>query len=93
MRAAFTVSSTPAENKIMAQSKNQSRHPDHPTEKHTPEYRAKSAPRAEQPRDCHTVRPPAAPSSAAENHDAAHQKCAVKPPQTASNDEREKSTG
>ena len=77
----------------MAKSKNQTRHPDHTTEKHTPEYRAQNAPRAEQARDCHPVKPQAAPSSAAENHDDANQKCEEKPPQTASKDEREKSTG
>jgi hypothetical protein len=74
--------------------------PENPTsdrspEKNSPNYRSKNSPRAEDSRDCHPVKPPAAPSSAAENHEDANQKCEVggKAPQAASKDEREKATG
>ncbi len=73
----------------------QKRKPDHVAEKQSPNYRAKNRPHAEQERtvDCHPVKPPAAPSSAAENHDAANQKCDATAPKTASKDQHEKATG
>jgi len=81
---------------MMAQTNFEHRRSDHDAEKQSPNYRAKSSPRAdqsEQPSNCHPVNPPAAPSSAAENHEDANQKCNTKPPLVASKDEREKSTG
>ena len=77
----------------MTQPKNADRQSDHTTEKNSPDYRGKNSRPAEQPKDCHPVKPPAAPSSAAENHDDANQKCEVSAAQTESKDEREKATG
>lgn len=75
----------------MASTTHQSRHSD-PSAEAKPSYRTQNAPGPDEPRDCHPVKPPAAPSSAAENHDEANQECDVLP-QTASKDQREKATG
>jgi hypothetical protein len=71
------------------------RQPDHNAEKQSPNYRSKNSPRAEDKDKgvCHTTNPPAAPSSAAENHKDANQKCTTKPPLTDTAEEREKATG
>lgn len=72
--------------------------PNEDADKKSPNYRAQISPPGEQAASaadgiCHTTKPAGPPASAAENHDAANQKCAVNPPQTASKDEREKATG
>jgi hypothetical protein len=81
---------------IMASTTHQARHSD-PTAEAKPDYRTHSSANADEPRDCHSVKPPAAPGSAAENHEDANQKCVVPTdsvqPQTASKDQREKATG
>jgi hypothetical protein len=69
------------------------RQPDYVAEKQSPNYRSKQVPRAEEARECHPVNPPGTPSSAAENHEDANQKCNTAAPQTASKDEREKAVG
>ena len=69
------------------------RRPDYNAEKQSPNYRSKNTPRAEHDRDCHTTNPPAAPSSAAENHQDANQKCTTKAPLADAAEEREKATG
>jgi hypothetical protein len=81
----FSVSTEREEHSIMAAT-------DEKTGKQPPRPRGADAPTAADG-NCHTAKPPAAPASAAENHDAANQKCAVSPPKTASKDEREKAVG
>lgn len=80
----------------MASTTHQARHSD-PTAEAKPDYRTRSTANADEPRNCHPVKPKAAPSSAAENHQDANQKCDVPQqsvqPQTASKDQREKATG
>lgn len=85
----------------MASTTHQSRHSD-PTAEAKPDYRTRSTASADGPRDCHPVKPKAAPSSAAENHADANQKCDVPKgakegenarPQSASKDQRERATG
>jgi hypothetical protein len=77
----------------MTKNNTEPRQPDYNAEKQSPNYRSKNSPRAEQSRECHTTAPPAAPSSAAENHKDANQKCETPAPKAASKDEREKATG
>jgi hypothetical protein len=96
---AMGTQNQPEECYLMESSKtttHEARHPD-PTAEAKPEYHAQSTPTADPPRECHPVKPPAAPSSAAENHEDANQKCNVPTdsvqPQTASKDQREKATG
>ena len=83
----------------MASTTHESRHSD-PTAEAKPEYRAKNSPNTstgDESQSCQPVKPPAAPGSAAENHEDANQKCNVPAdsvqPQTASKDQREKATG
>ena len=83
----------------MTRSSKEHRQPDYVAEKQTvaekksPNYRSKQVPRADGARECHPVNPPGPPSSAAENHQDANQKCNTEVPQTASKDEREKAVG
>lgn len=82
----------------MTRSNKEHRQPDYVAEKQSPNFhstttRSKHPPRAEDTRDCHPVNPPGPPSSAAENHQDANQKCNAEAPQTASKDEREKAVG
>lgn len=77
----------------MTRSDEKYRQPDYIAEKQSPNYRSKNTPRAEGTRECHPVKPPGPPSSAAENHQDANQECEVEQPKTASKDEHEKATG
>ncbi|MGD9635473.1 MAG: hypothetical protein AB7I57_04675 [Pirellulales bacterium] len=76
--------------------------PNEDADKKSPNYRARQTPRGGEVRSgadahCRPVKPSAAPSSAAENHDSANLKCEGKAskaaPQTASKDDRERATG
>lgn len=72
--------------------------PNDDADKKSPNYRSQQTPNGENVPTadkgiCHPVNPPGTPSSAAESHDAANQKCEVNGPQTASKDQREKTTG
>lgn len=77
----------------MTRSNKELRQPDYVADKQSPNYCSKNSPRAEGTRNCHPVNPPGPPSSAAENHQDANQKCNAEAPQTASKDEREKAVG
>jgi hypothetical protein len=83
---------------IMATTNTKSRLSNDDADKKSPNYRAQQTPSGESPLsadqgECHPVKPPGPPSSAAEDHEAANQKCEVNAPQTASKDQREKATG
>jgi hypothetical protein len=77
----------------MTRSNKEHRQPDYVAEKQSPNYRSKHTPRAEATKQCRSASPPGPPSSAAENHPDANQKCQVDGPQTASKDEHEKAVG
>ena len=64
----------------MTKNNSEHRQPDHVAEKQSPNYRSKNTPRAEHERKCHHDRTKAAPSSAAENHEDANQKCETPAP-------------
>ncbi len=76
--------------------------PNEDADKKSPNYKAQQSPRSGKPAsaddgNCHPAKPAGPPASAAENHEAAKQKCDVgtpkTAPKTASKDHREKATG
>jgi hypothetical protein len=98
----FSVSTEREEHSIMAatdeKTGKQPPRPNDDADKKSPNYRSQQSPRSGQPvsaddGDCHTAKPSGPPASAAENHEAANQKCDVGAPKTASKDQREKATG